>query len=170
MDNIKQLETIQIWEKIRATAGSQNFFVSLISVFLFALDINNLGINVSAEQILEAIQSGESNAIILIIVNLVNPILKLINRTAEWSWDFLKSQNFITQALTVLLLGATYFIGIQFPEGAATEVVGAFGTGAITAILAAVVINIVNPIIHFFDMDKPVDDQPVYDEPDKKIS
>jgi hypothetical protein len=82
------------------------------------------------------------------VLNFANPILKLISKASEWSWDFTKSANFWTQVATVVLAGIAIF-GLEFPEGAGPELVQAYYTNQFSIISVAIVINLVNPIYHF---------------------
>jgi len=140
--------------KIQATLGSRNFFVSLISVFLLAFELNNLSLGAGAEQIIDTVTSGDVGRIAaLFLVNFLNPILKLVQKTAEWSWAFLKSPNFWTQVITVILVALTG-LGITFPDGAASGLVDAIFTGEFQVIAIAAVVNVLNPLYHFF-FDRP---------------
>lgn len=140
--------------KLTATLNSKNFFVSLISIILMAIELNGFNVNTDAGQIYDAIDAGQISTIISIFfVNFLNPILKLASKAASWTWDFLKSPNFITQVVTVLLIGLTGF-GIAFPDGAAAAVVDSIFQGGFQTIVVALVINILNPLYHFF-FDRP---------------
>ena len=141
--------------KWAATMDSRNFLVTLISLILLTLEFNNLGTGIDAETIWEAFASGELGRILsIVLVNFLNPIMKIIRGEASWSFGFLKSKNFWTQALTgifVLLAG----LGIAFPDGAAASLVEAIFGGSFEAISIAIVINVINPLYHFFfDRDK----------------
>lgn len=141
-------------QKLQATLSSQNFFVSLISVILLAFELNNLSLGVGAEQIVDTVSSGDVGRIAaLFLVNFLNPILKLVQKTAQWTWGFLRSPNFWTQLATVVLV-ALSGLGIVFPDGAASGVVDAIFTGEFQAIGIALVVNVFNPLYHFF-FDRP---------------
>lgn len=141
-------------QKLIDTLNSRNFFVSLISIILLAIELNGFPVSTDAGQIFDAVDAGQVSSIISIFfVNFLNPILKLASKAKKWTWDFLKSPNFITQALTVFLIGLTGF-GIAFPEGAAANIVDAIFQGGFQTIVVALVINILNPLYHFF-FDKP---------------
>lgn len=136
--------------KLQATLGSQNFFVSLISVMLLAFELNNLSLNVTADQVVDTVSSGDVGRIAaLFLVNFLNPILKLVQKTAEWSWNFLKSPNFWTQIVTVILVALTG-LGIAFPDGAAGNLVEGIFSGEFEVIAIAAVVNVLNPLYHFF--------------------
>ncbi len=153
MPTVFDLEKVQVWQKVLATTDSRNFYVSLVSIVLFIFDFNQLGLNLTPEAIVDAILSGDSNALLLMLVNFINPILKIINNTAEWSWSFLRSWNFWIQVGTGVLFAATLYIGIEFPDNAVTEISEALQSGVIGTITLAFVVNILNPILHFiFDV------------------
>jgi len=129
---------------------SQNFFVSLVTLLLLAFEANQLTVNVSAEQVVSVFASQDAGAIIsLIFLNFLNPVMKILSKAQEWSWEFLKSANFWTQVVTVALAGVAIF-GLQFPEGAAPELVEAYYSKQFSIISVAIVVNLINPIYHFF--------------------
>lgn len=148
---------------IKPRSESRNFFVSLASLFLLALAIiTGDPVNVDPGAIIDALSSGELGSIIsLFFVNLLNPIMKLIGKVqrGEINSDFLKSPNFITQAVTALLSGVS-ILGIVFPADAAGEVVNAFYTSDFVPIWVALGINILNPIYHFIK-DKKNEPEPL---------
>jgi len=134
---------------MKKSIQSQNFFVSLVTLILLAFEANALSVNVGAEQIVSVLASKDAGAIIsLFVLNFINPIMKLLNKTQEWDWGFIKSPNFWTQALTVVLAAVAIF-GLQFPGDAAPELVSAYYSQQFSIISVAVVINIINPIYHF---------------------
>lgn len=137
--------------KVSKTLGSRNFFVSIISLVLFVV-AKLSGANIpegASEELLNAINTQDLVMIFTIALpNLVNPILKII-KDKLWTWKIFKSKNFITQAGTVLLMGLAGF-GIAFPDGAAAQIVDSIFRGEGTVIITAIVINIVNPLYHFF--------------------
>lgn len=144
---------------MKKSIQSQNFFVSLVTLILLAFEANALSVNVGAEQIVSVLASKDAGAIIsLFVLNFINPIMKLLNKTQEWDWGFLKSANFWTQALTVVLAAVAIF-GLQLPEDAAPELVSAYYTQQFSIISVAVVINIINPIYHFLKSKQDATEQ-----------
>lgn len=141
--------------KITSTLESRNFFVSLVSIVLLALEANNLSLGTDAGTIIDTVASADVGRIVsLVLVNFLNPIMKIVTKTASWSWDFLKSPNFWTQVATVVLVGLS-LLGILFPEGAAANIVQAIFGKEFLAIAVALVINLINPLYHFiFDRKK----------------
>lgn len=136
--------------KLQATLDSRNFFVSLVSLILLTFELNNIGTGADPDQIVEAVSAGDFGRILSIFfLNFLNPIMKLISKAATWTWNFLKSTNFWTQVITTVLT-AVAMLGVVFPEGAAANLSDAFLGGEIGVILTALIINVVNPIIHFF--------------------
>lgn len=135
---------------------SQNFFVSLVTLLLLAFEANQLTVNVTAEQVVSVFASQDAGAIIsLIFLNFLNPVMKILSKTQEWSWGFIKSANFWTQVVTVILAGVAIF-GLQFPEGAAPELVEAYYSKQFSIISVAIVVNLINPIYHFIKGKKDV--------------
>lgn len=142
-------------ETKKSRIDSSNFFVTLITLILLPLVANGLDLPLPANEVAEglvtAISAGDIAAIIgVALPNIVNPVMYWINNAWNgWSWTFLKSANFWTQALTALLILLTGF-GLMFPEGAAANLIDSLFGGEITAILLALLINVINPFIHFF--------------------
>jgi hypothetical protein len=117
---------------------------------LLTLEANDLSIGTDAESVYDAFASGELGRILsLVLVNFLNPLMKIIRGEAGWSWDFLKSWNFRTQALTAVLIFFTG-IGVVFPDGAVANLIDALAGGELNVIIIALVANIINPFIHFF--------------------
>ena len=141
---------LQMYKKLKDTAGSQNFFVSLISVLLLSFELNGLNTGADPEQIYDAVTSGDTGRILsIVLLNFLNPVLKLVQGDATWSWGFLRSPNFWTQVTTTILLGVT-MLGVVFPDGAAGNLVNAIFGGTFETIAVTVVVNILNPLYHFF--------------------
>lgn len=155
--------------KLIATLNSRNFFVSLISILLLAIELNGFPVSTDAGQIFDAVGAGQVSAIISIFfVNFLNPILKLASKAKKWTWDFLKSPNFITQVVTVILIGLTG-LGISFPDGAAAAIVDSIFQGGFQTIVVALVVNILNPLYHFF-FDRQKDSSEGMPEAEKKLA
>jgi len=128
---------------------SKNFLVSIITLVLLAFEANSLPINVKPEQIADVLLNRDLGAIIaLIMMNFLNPIMKLATKAAKWDWGFVKSPNFWTQGLTVILVLISTF-GIDFPNNAAPALITAYYSKQFTVIAMALLINVVNPIYHF---------------------
>jgi hypothetical protein len=139
---------------MKKSIESRNFFVSLITLMLLAFEANSLSINLGADQVVSVLESRDAGAIIsLLFINFLNPIMKLVSKAQEWSWDFLKSANFWTQLVTVGLAG-TAILGLEYPADAAPELVQAYYTNQFSIISVAVVINLINPIYHFIKTKK----------------
>ena len=98
---------------------------------------------------MDAISARDIGAIFsVVLLNFLNPVMKLINKTAKWSWDFLKSVNFWTQLATVILVGLS-LLGVVFPQGAAAGIVEAVFSGEANLIITAIAVNVINPLYHF---------------------
>lgn len=141
--------------KVVATLNSRNFFVSLVSLMLLAFTANDLGITTTADQLVETVASKNTGAIIaLFFMNFLNPILKLVSKGFQWSWDFVRSTNFWTQVLTTVL-SAVSLAGVAFPADAPTELVDAVQSKDFLTIYSAIGVNILNSLWHFFQKQKP---------------
>jgi len=165
------MQIIPLSPKVEATLNSRNFFISLLSVLLMAIELNGFNVSTDAGQIYDAIDAGQVSTIVSIFfVNFLNPILKLASKTASWSWGFLKSPNFLTQVATVLLVGLAG-LGIAFPDGAAAAVVDSIFQGGFQTIVVALVINILNPLYHFFfDRETPGGGEKIEAAPSPKLA
>lgn len=128
---------------------SKNFLVSVITLVLLAFEANSLQVNVKPEQVADVLLNRDLGAIIaLIVMNFLNPIMKLATKAAKWDWGFVKSPNFWTQGLTVVLVLIATF-GIQFPDNAAPELITAYYSKQFSVIAMALLINVINPVYHF---------------------
>lgn len=141
--------------KIKATLDSRNFFVSLVSIIMLMMAAQGAAIDVPAEQVVDIFLRADVVGMFSVIVpNVINPILKITK--AGFSWAFLKSANFWTQAGTFILL-ALAGAGIVFPDGAAAAIVAAIFGGNVGTIITALVVNLLNPLYHFiFDRETPI--------------
>lgn len=137
-------------EKMKQTLDSRNFFVSLVSLILLAFTSNGLEIGVDADQIVSTINGQDMGAIVaLLAVNFFNPVLKIFSKGFDFKWTFFKSPNFITQVITVVL-SLVSLLGVVFPAEAATAVSDSLLTREFLPIAMALVINVANPVWHFF--------------------
>ena len=133
----------------KSVLQSKNFLVSIITLVLLAFEANSLQVNVKPEQVADVLLNRDLGAIIaLVVMNFLNPIMKLATKAAKWDWGFVKSPNFWTQGLTVVLVLIASF-GIDFPKNAAPALVTAYYSKQFTVIAMALLINVVNPIYHF---------------------
>lgn len=138
--------------KVKATAGSSNFFVALISIVILSFQAQGFEINVEADNVWELVNSKDwINLGVLILMNFFQPVLKLISKDTEWSWkEILGSKNFITQAVTVFLSLLTLVLGVAFAPEAPAEIAAAIEDGSFAAIVTALSIHVLNVLYHFF--------------------
>jgi len=98
--------------KLSSTLDSRNFFVTLLSIVLSALQFNSIDLNHTAEGIFDLFKDANlSSAFVIIIVNFLNPLIKIGNKvlSKSFDWGFIKSQNFGTQVLSLLTILFTAF-------------------------------------------------------------
>lgn len=151
MTNNKQIPLVVKYSKFESTLNSRNFLISLITLLSMVLGYFGITIGSEGGDVLDALSSGDFSIISQILIPIVlNIVTKLASKTFNFSWDFLRSLNFQVQFLTVILLGVTAYWGVSFEPNAAGEVVGSINTGGIITIIVSVLINVINPIIHFF--------------------
>lgn len=148
--------------------SSSNFLTSLISLALLFITYQQIPVNISAEETFSQLQGKNFITAILtvIIPNFFNPLMKLIGKITSggFDWGFIKSPNFWTQILTVVLASVTAITGIEFGGDAPGQLVASWGDGAL-AFVMAMLINIINPLWHFFfDKKVAVDPQSTLDK------
>jgi len=133
--------------KITSTLDSRNFFVTLISIVLAALQFNSIETGYTAEGIFDLFKDANlSSALILLVVNFLNPIMKIVNKVINkgFDWSFVKSRNFVTQVLSLL----TILISALFDE-------------ITVGIISALVVNVWNLVSHLLDKDKTTTDDAI---------
>lgn len=136
---------LTIMKKLSATLGSQNFLITALSLLLLALQSNNIETGYTAEGIVDLFKDANlTSIVVLLIVNFLNPIIKLVNSIIkkEWSWAFLRSQNFQTQILSV----GTILFSLFLDE---------VSTGIVTTI----VLNVWNLVAHLIQKNEPNEQQ-----------
>lgn len=132
-------------KKLSATLGSQNFLITALSLLLLALQSNNIETGYTAEGIVDLFKDANlTSIVVLLLVNFLNPIIKLVNSIIkkEWSWAFLRSQNFQTQILSV----GTILFSLFLDE---------VSTGIVTTI----VLNVWNLVAHLIQKNEPNEQQ-----------
>jgi len=93
--------------KLSQVLDSRNFFVTLISLLLLAMGANSIETGYTADGIFDLFKDASvSQILVLVIINFLNPIIKLVKKVVdkEWSWAFIKSQNFQTQVLSIVTI------------------------------------------------------------------
>ncbi len=126
--------------KLTSTLDSRNFFVTLLSIVLAALQFNSIDTGYTAEGIFDLFKDANlSSALVLVVVNFLNPLIKLVNKVINKSFDlgFVKSQNFGTQVLSLV-----------------TIVFAAFFDEVTVGIISVLVLNVWNLISHILTKDE----------------
>lgn len=125
-------------EKLRVkavgTLDSRNFFVTFISIILLAASGQDVIFDQTPEEIYNLFQGQEILGILSIVVlNFLNPVTKLVTKIIkkQWSWDFVKSMNFQTQATSFVALILASWLGEE-----------------LGGIVLALAVNVVNLIVH----------------------
>lgn len=165
------------WEKLQAVSGSQNFLIGFITLIFGFLAANNLEVVdvTQVETFWQAVKTGELNLIIpIILVNFVNPIMKIVS-SGGFDWQGIKnSPNFWTNIATVVL-SITATFGLIIPEEALTGFLDAIvgQNASFIEIIIAFVLNLGNVFFHFFfddDDDKLVVEDKEVEVIDTKIT
>lgn len=85
---------------------SRNFWIAIISILLAIFTGGSgIAIGLTPEALLAALATKQGIALIsFLLINLINPIIKLIGkvRKGEWSWEFLWGSNFKAQIGSVI--------------------------------------------------------------------
>lgn len=137
--------------KLEAVLGSRNFLVSILTLIGLFVTGQGLDWNVDNSALANQLVGQHLSTILVVLgTNIGLPIVNLVRKAITTGLDtsILKSVNFITHVLSAVLIGVSVF-GIMFPDGAAADLVNSIAGGQITVILTAIVVNLVNPIIHF---------------------
>ena len=101
-------------KKILEVLKSQNAFVSYVSIFLLALSTNGILVQGTPEEIINLFTGKQAGEIIAVLVlNFFTPLYKLAQKiiAKQWDWTFLKSENFLTQVLSIVTLVAGALLG-----------------------------------------------------------
>lgn len=133
--------------KISSTLDSRNFFVTILSMVLVALQFNAIETGYTAEGIYDLFKDANlTSALVLVIINFLNPIIKLVNKivTKTFNWEFLKSQNFTTQVLSLI-----------------TIILAVFLDQVETGLVSALILNAWNLISHIVQKNKSTDNESV---------
>ena len=134
-----------IMNKLSATLGSQNFFITILSIVLLGLQSNGIETGYTADGIFALFEDQNlTSALVLVVINFLNPIIKLVNSIVKktWSWAFIRSQNFQTQLLSVVTILLSLFLD---------EVS--------TGIVISIVLNIWNLVVHLIEKNESNEQQ-----------
>lgn len=94
-------------QKLAEVLNSRNALVSFLTILLLAIEAQGISIGESAQTILDSFANKEvSAALVVFFLNFLTPISKLVQKIVarEWSWDFLRSENFQAQVATMLTM------------------------------------------------------------------
>lgn len=101
-------------KKLSEVLSSTNAFVTYVSIALLMASFNGVSFENTAPEIIEMFRDKNFSQILsLVLLNFLNPLTKLVKKITDkqWSWDFWKSQNFLTQVSTVVLLVVSNYFG-----------------------------------------------------------
>jgi len=140
---------------------SQNFLTNIIVLIFIALGVNGIDATLDPGATAAAILARDLDFLLSVAVpSLMTITFKVWQAVQKKAFSFramLGSPNFITQAITVLaaIVGS---IGIILPPDAPEALTSAIFSGSIGVIIAAVVLNILNPIWHWIQDRMKKDD------------
>lgn len=101
---------------------SINFYTALLTFILLPLAYNGVDVDPTLTGgVVEDIFNKNYNALVVALPQLITIGMKLVGKiqAKAFSWEFLKSKNFITQALTTIIMVLVFF-GIISAEMGAT--------------------------------------------------
>lgn len=164
MNEVKRNLTVvaKLHGKPRATLGSSNFMLSVISLVLVWFNLNGAGIEdtgVLTGEIVAAVESGSFVSLgMLLFVNLWQPLRKMIKNGNFKFWNIFKvSGNFRTQIAVAVSAGLALLFGVEIPTENIAEFLGVLPSGSLWAILMSGFTHFGNTLLHFFlgDRGKP---------------
>lgn len=126
--------------KLTSTLDSRNFFVTVLSIVLAALQFNSIETGYTAEGVYDLFKDANlSSALVLIIVNFLNPLIKVFSKitSKSFNWGFVKSQNFGTQVLSLV-----------------TVVLMSFFDEVAVGLISVLVLNVWNLVSHILTKDE----------------
>jgi len=125
-----------------------NLFTAIASLVLGVVAYwNGSDLGIDPKNLVDTIQAGDISAIVLVLLNLFSPLQRIISDKLYVNLEFLKSRNFLTQSVTVILTSLSVFVS---PEISADgDAIGeAIASGEVGTILAVVVLHFSNFINH----------------------
>lgn len=135
---------------------SSNFWVNIINLMLGFFVVWGSPVDLSGAEVLDTIFTKDIGLISLMVVNFINPIKKIIANGAYKDLAFLKSRNFMSQALTALFSGLASFTAVSIPLEGAEPIADALVSGDIGMIISAIGLNVVNFLVHFFEKKEEI--------------
>lgn len=138
--------------KKKTSLESQNFLTNVIILAFMGLGVNGIDTALNPGEFALAVLARDMEFLISValpaIITITFKVTKNIQAKTFSFARMIKSPNFITQAITVLalLVGG---IGIILPPDAPQALTGAIFSGSIGVIIAAVVLNVLNPLWHW---------------------
>lgn len=122
-------------EKVLDVLSSKNFLTSVIALISLALAYNGIKLE-DADTLYEYFNKGGTELIIAVGTFLFNSGSKIVSKVLEknWSWDFIKSTNFKTGVITVVVI-----------------VVSSFFNELTIGVVSSIVLNIYNILIHMVE-------------------
>jgi len=126
---------------------TSNFKIAVASLILGVFAMwNGDSIGIDPANIIESIDSGDISVILLGLINLAQPLIKIVKEKL-YNFEFLKSRNFLTNVVTVLLVALNNYVSPEISDDP-TAIIDAIESGGVGTIAAAVIMHLVNFINH----------------------
>lgn len=137
---------------IKSRTESLNFFTSIVTLIFIAFGLWNIEVDLDAGELVKNIFDKNWEYVLQVAVpSLLTLTFKLWDKIKAKALNFkllFKSPNFVTQALTVVAVAAS-FIGIAFDAAMPQAISDAIFSGSFVLLLSAIVAHVLNPIWHF---------------------
>lgn len=137
---------------IKSRTESLNFFTSVVTLIFIAFGLWNIEVDLNAGELVKNIFDKNWEYVLQVAVpSLLTLTFKLWDKIKAKALNFkllFKSPNFVTQALTVVAVAAS-FIGIAFDALMPQAISDAIFSGSFVLLLSAIVAHVLNPIWHF---------------------
>jgi len=129
---------------------TSNFKIAVASLILGVFAIwNGSSIGIDPSNLIDSIDSGDVSVILLGLINLAQPIVKIVKEKL-YNLEFLKSRNFLTNVVTVILVALNNYLSPEISDDP-TAIIDAVESGGIGTIVAAVILHLTNFINHSFE-------------------
>lgn len=137
---------------VKSRTESLNFFTSVVTLIFIAFGLWNIEVDLNAGELVKNIFDKNWEYVLQVAVpSLLTLTFKLWDKIKAKALNFkllFKSPNFVTQALTVVAVAAS-FIGIAFDTLMPQAISDAIFSGSFVLLLSAIVAHVLNPIWHF---------------------
>lgn len=139
--------------KIGSFKVGNNLLTNIIVLVLSAFTISGLEIDaaITGAELAEAIQSQQWQLIAIAGVSLINPVVHWINQLkqdASLFWQFLRSTNWWTNAVTIILSVIVMYTGLNIDPEISGEIVQLVADQEWINLIILILLNVITPVSH----------------------